>query len=168
MDLEAIYYIGQTVAVVAILGSLIAIYWQQRQANIMALTQNTELIGNAYADTLRSVMEHEDLAEIFRKTMFEDCELTPVEMTRITIYFNMMLGGHRNIWTASQNGLLPEQSLKDSDANLAWYLTRPVFLNEWKRVKAQGQYGGAFGDHIDRLIKTPATPMPAPEEETSA
>lgn len=33
MTLETIYYIGQTIAVIAILGSLVAIYFQQKRAN---------------------------------------------------------------------------------------------------------------------------------------
>lgn len=33
MTLEAIYYIGQTIAVIAILGSLVAIFFQQKRAN---------------------------------------------------------------------------------------------------------------------------------------
>lgn len=152
MTLETIYYIGQTIAVGAILISLIAIYWQQRQANIIARTENAEVLGGNYADTLKAVMENEDLATIFRKVMFGEGDLTPVEQTRILIYFSIMLSGHRSIWGASQNGLLADMNMKDMDANTAWYLTRPLFRAEWKRLRANGQFGGGFGDHVDGLM----------------
>ncbi|MEP3051918.1 MAG: hypothetical protein ABJP48_04155 [Erythrobacter sp.] len=44
MTLEEIYYIGQTVAAVAILGSLAAIYWQQRKAHALAMAESTREI----------------------------------------------------------------------------------------------------------------------------
>ena len=42
MSLESIYYIGQTIAVIAILGSLIAIWIQQMQTNRIARADMTE------------------------------------------------------------------------------------------------------------------------------
>ena len=50
MTLETIYYIGQTVAVVAIVASLVAIYWQQREANKMARVENAAGLSSNYAE----------------------------------------------------------------------------------------------------------------------
>ena len=41
MTLEELYYISQIVAVVAILASLAAVYWQVRQANMIARAELT-------------------------------------------------------------------------------------------------------------------------------
>ena len=152
MTLEAIYYIGQTIAVVAILASLIAIFWQQKHANKIARVQNLEGLTTAYADSLRDIMNSDELATIFRKVMFEDQSLTPVETTRIMFYFNIMLTGHQKAWSAFENGLYDAQGLKIVDANTAWYLTKPIFLYEWKRARRTDLYSGSFGDHIEGLI----------------
>ena len=165
MTLETLYYITQIIAVFAILASLVAIYWQQRQANIMARTENAEQLGSIYADTLKAVMEDAELAKIFRKVMFEDGDLDPVERTRILIYFNIMLSGHRGMWGAYQNGLLADTNMKDMDANTAWYLTRPIFRAEWKRMRAQGQFSGSFGDHVDSLMALSDEPAVERNEE---
>ena len=47
MSLENVYYIGQTIAVIAILGSLIAIYFQMRQGQALARadSQRDLLVG---------------------------------------------------------------------------------------------------------------------------
>ena len=165
MSLENIYYIGQTIAVVAILCSLGAIYWQQRQANNIAKSQNASGLAANYAEALNNIMIHGDLAEIFRKVMFDEGELTPVETTRILIYFNQMLIAHRSEWQAANDGLFDPDILEDADSNTAWYLTRPLFREEWKRVRAGAIYGGGFSGHIDSLIKAPTKLAPGPLNE---
>ncbi|PHS29229.1 MAG: hypothetical protein COA85_01725 [Robiginitomaculum sp.] len=48
MTLESIYYIGQTVAVLAILASLVALYFQQRQGQVIArASSQRELLKSA-------------------------------------------------------------------------------------------------------------------------
>ena len=165
MTLETLYYITQIIAVFAILASLVAIYWQQRQANIMARTENAEQLGGFFAGALQTIMADKELAGLLRKVMFEDGDLDPVERTRILIYFNIMLSGHRGMWGAYQNGLLADTNMKDMDANTAWYLTRPVFRAEWKRMRAQGQFSGSFGDHVDSLMAPAEEPAVEPYEE---
>jgi len=152
MTLEEIYYIGQTIAVVAILGSLGAIYWQQRQANRIAMTQNMVLFDR-YGDSLRAIMENEDLASIFRKAMFDNEALAPVEHTRLMVYFSMMLSSHRDLWIAQQQGLASSFSMQEMDANVSWHLAHSLFLAEWKRLYANGQFAGEFGLHINELIE---------------
>jgi len=152
MTLEEIYYIGQTIAVVAILGSLFAIFLQQRQANRIAQTQNL-VLSDSYQATLRAFMENEDLAEIFRKAMFEQTPLSPTETTRIMFYLNLMVTTHRDVWMADGAGLAADNLLREFDANTAWYLSKPLFLAEWQRLQANGQFNGGFGDHINGLIE---------------
>ena len=162
MSLESIYYLGQTIAVIAILGSLIAIFWQQRQANKIVRVQNSQGLSSAYANALRDVMNSADLAAIFRKVMFDDEELSPIEATRILLYFSVMLDSHQKAWLALEHGLYSSETLSSVDANTAWYLTKPIFLNEWKRSRAIGLFGGSFADHIDSLI-VPEAPIVEPE-----
>ena len=151
MTLESIYYIGQTIAVGAILVSLAAIYWQQRQANQIARTENLGNLAGGYAASLRDIMVHRDLAEIFRKVMFEGIPLDATETTRILLYFNQLLIDHRSVWAAWEQGLFDRQILEDHNANTAWYLSVPLFEAEWRRCRKIGLYSGTFGDHVDTL-----------------
>ena len=153
MSLEAIYYIGQTVAVVAILGSLIAIFLQQRQANKISRIENSQSLSAVYADSLRDIMNSAELAAIFRKVMFEDAPLDRVETTRILFYFNVMLDSNVKAWVAQQNGLYDATAMKPMTANTAWYLTKTIFQNEWRRLVSLGFYPDGFVDHINALIE---------------
>ena len=165
MTLETIYYIGQTGAVVAIVASLVAIYWQQREANKMARVENAAGLSSNYAESLKDVMNNAELAEIFRKVMFQDEVLNTIEATQILLYFNIMVANHRNVWLAHANGLYDDDIFNMNVANTAWYLSKPIFVNEWKRCREVGFYSGAFAEHIDSLIKPIAKITPQPDEE---
>lgn len=67
MTLETIYYIGQTVAVVLIFGSLIAIYLQQRQSHTFELNAS-------HRDLLKQAREHFDLLS-YDEVLFDDVRL---------------------------------------------------------------------------------------------
>lgn len=165
MTLETVYYITQILAVGAILASLVAIYWQQREANKLARVQNSEGLTASYADSLRDLMNSAELASIFRKVMFEGEVLDPIETTRILFYFNLMITGHHKAWVAQENGLYDEESFNIVIGNTAWYLSKPIFLAEWRRIKAEGIFIGGFAEHIDSLIKPIAKITPQPDEE---
>ena len=139
MSLEEIYYIGQTVAVVAILASLVGIFVQQRQANRIAQVQNIKLF-DVYGGAMRAIMENSELAEAFRKVMFDDVPITPVERTRILLYFSMMLTSHRDIWIAQKNGLADSFAMDQLIANTSWHLSKEIFLKEWRRLQASGHF----------------------------
>lgn len=115
MDLETIYYIGETVAVGAILASLVAIYIQQRQANKIARVENAAALSANYSGSLRDIKNSAELAAIFRKVMFDDEALTPVETTRILLYFDLMLAEHQR----DENGLFDKHTFQMMAANTA-------------------------------------------------
>ena len=81
-------------------------------------------------------MNSAELASIFRKVMFENEALDPIETTRILFYFNVMMTGHQKAWVAQENGLYDEESFNMVIGNTAWYLSKPIFLKEWRRIKA--------------------------------
>jgi hypothetical protein len=152
VTLEEVYYISQIVAVVAIIGSLVAIYFQQSQTNKIARAQISQGVSVNYQGTLREVMDPE-LAAIFRKVMFEHAPLTPLESTQILIYFNLTLGPVRDAFHVVRDGLVDARLLEDLSQNVCWYLTAPVFEAEWRRVQRTGIYGHDFVAYVNSRFK---------------
>lgn len=148
MSLETIYYISQIVAVVAIIGSLIAIYFQQRQTNTIARAQISQDVSVNYQGTLRELMTPE-LALIFRKVMFEPAPLSPVEATQILVYFNLAASSFRDAFHAERDGLVDDRLLQQFAHNFCWYLTAPVFMAEWRRAERVGLYGPGFVAYVN-------------------
>jgi hypothetical protein len=148
MSLEEIYYVSQIVAVVAIIGSLVAIYFQQSQTNKIARAQISHSVSAYYGATLREIMNPE-LATIFRKVMFERAPLSPVETTQILVYFNLTLGSLRDAFHAKRDGLIDARILEDFSQNACWYLTAPVFAAEWRRGQHTGIWGQDFVAYVN-------------------
>lgn len=148
MSLEEAYYISQIVAVVAIIGSLIAIYFQQRQTNTIARAQISQDVSVNYQGTLRELMTPE-LALIFRKVMFEPAPLSPVEATQILIYFNLAASSFRDAFHAERDGLVDDRLLQQFAHNFCWYLTAPIFMAEWRRAERVGLYGPGFVAYVN-------------------
>lgn len=82
MSLENIYYIGQTIAVLAIIGSLIVLIFQVRQAN--ALTR--EAAVREQIDGLKQIFvaiyENADITDIYIRGMRDYSQLSEVEFAR--------------------------------------------------------------------------------------
>ena len=158
MTLESIYYISQIVAVVAILASLIFVGIQVRQgvaqtklANKLARADMSERAMRAFGDVHRVPIENRELADAFRKVMFERSELTPTETTQVCFYLNVALHTHRTAFIAVRDGLLDSSVMRDYDINTAWYLAAPVFAREWKRIQRAGLFSGDFVAHVNAL-----------------
>lgn len=143
MTLEELYYISQIIAVIAIIGSLVAIYFQQVQTNKIARAQMSKDISANYNDTLREIM-NPDLALIFRNVMFDHVPLSPAESTRILIYFDLTLSAMRDAFHAERDGLIDSRLMKALLQNTCWYLTAPVFAAEWRRTQRIGLWGADF------------------------
>lgn len=162
MTLENIYYISQTIAVFAILGSLAAIYFQQRQANKIARRDISQRVSSSYGDSVRELMVNPELAATFRKVMFEQAELSPLEATQILTYFNLTVAAHHDAYLAYREGLVDARMMEGLDRNTASYLTAPTFEREWRRIQRLGIYQREFCDHVHARVRefypdTPAT-----------
>lgn len=148
MTLEELYYVSQIVAVVAIIGSLVAIYFQQRQTNRIARSQMSQSVSDSYQGTMRELMTPE-LAGIFRKVMFEPAPLSPVQTTQILVYFNLAASSFRDAFHAERDGLVDDRLLEQFAHNFCWYLTAPVFMAEWRRVERVGLYSPGFLAYVN-------------------
>jgi hypothetical protein len=149
MNLEEIYYIGQTIAVVAILGSLAGIFLQLRQANKIARIDFSQRVSSNYSDSIRELMSNPALADAFRKAMFERKELSPAESTQILTYFNLTIAAHSDAFLAYDEGLIDRSLLDGLDHNTTWYLTAPVFGREWRRICRLGLFSAEFIEHLN-------------------
>ena len=67
MTLEGIYYVGQTIAVVAIIGSLIVLIVQNRQAHQLAVDTAVRHQIEGMQNISRSLFETPGLADIWRR-----------------------------------------------------------------------------------------------------
>lgn len=168
MTLENIYYVGQTVAVLAILGSLAGIFVQLRQANKIARVDFSQRVSSNYSDSMRELMSNPALAAAFRKIMFERVELSPAEATQILTYFNLTVSAHSDAFLAYSERLIDRRIIDGLDHNTTWYLTAPAFRREWRRICRLGLLSPAFLDHVNARFAALYPDAAAGQLETGA
>jgi hypothetical protein len=170
MTLESIYFIGQTVAVVIIIATLIALLYQSRQANRLARADMSERTMRFFGDTMGELMRHPELAAAFRKVMYEETELTPVELTQILTFLNTTLHVHRTAYLSFSDGLIDERVMQAYESNTSWYLTAPIFAREWGYMVRLKMFDDAFGNYVNHRFKEiyPDRPSLTPTQTSSA
>jgi len=169
MLLEQLYYVSQIAAVVLILGSLVAIFLQQRQANAIARADMTQRAIAANAVALHELMTSRELAETFRKVMFDHAELSPVETTQISTYLNLLLTAHASAYFFVESDMIDPRYLDGTEHGIAWHLTAPVLAREWRRLQRAGQFAPDYAAYLnERFAAIYPDHDPASVKSTSA
>jgi len=139
MTLEAIYYIGQTVAVVLIFPTLIFLAIQNRQsqkqierANKIARAEFSGKIMNTHKELTLRMVDDAELGRAFRQLTIEKKRIEDVDMlTRLLGWF----GAYHTLWldarAAHEKGLVDEFVYRVVSGNEGFYLTFPVV---WKNI----------------------------------
>ena len=157
MSLESIYYIGQTIAVIAILGSLIAVMLQMRQANRLA----REAAQHAQVEDLQSIskaiFETPRLASIWGRGLHDLDSLDAEERIRFialqTYTLRVYEGVHlrhlrgeieEDVWKAHVRQMGSAQSSPGFQA--VWEIRRDMYSPAFQAFFAQNAVASASGE----------------------
>ncbi|MCR9271208.1 MAG: hypothetical protein NXH72_14540 [Hyphomonadaceae bacterium] len=130
MTLEAIYYIGQTVAVVAILASLGAIWLQMRQGHKIARAEASNQFRLAYQNLTLRMVDDKELSHGFNVLVVQRGRLDDeVTLNRMMGWFGAYSNLYHDAVDANAKGLLDDWLFFEIENAWAQYLTIPVV---WK------------------------------------
>jgi hypothetical protein len=153
MTLENIFYISQSIASVAVVGSLIYVGLQVRYAE----RAQRGMMQQARADrtSLGSLtVANADLARIWQKAMAGDADLTPVELTQwLLLTRSAFLSGEDSV-LQYRAGLMSKETYDTYVAGVRFYMTRPGMRAAWKLHRMQfGPEFRSFGDGILKEVR---------------
>ena len=156
LTLEEIFYVSQTIASVAVVGSLIYVGLQVRYAE----RSQRGLMQQARADrtsTASLTVASTELARIWMKGGAGDADLTPVEFTQwLLLARSAFLSGEDSI-LQYKAGLMSKATYDTYVTGARFYMAKPGFRAAWKMQRMQfGPEFRAFGDKI--LNEVPITP----------
>ena len=156
MTLEQISYVSQSIASVAVVGSLIYLGLQVRYAE----RSQRGLMQQARAERTSVgslTVAGSELARIWMKGGAGDADLTPVEFTQwMLLTRSAFLSGEDSI-LQHKAGMLSKETYDTYVAGVRFYMARPGFRVAWKMQRMQfGPEFRAFGDAI--LNEVPVTP----------
>jgi len=94
-------------------------------------------------------MVNRELAETFRKVMFDHTELSPVETTQICTYFNLVLSAHSNAYLCAERNMIDPRHLDGNEHGIAWHLRAPLLAREWRRLQRTDQFSPAYAAYLN-------------------
>jgi hypothetical protein len=168
MTLESIYYIGQTVAVLAILASLVALYFQQRQANKLAKADMTQASWGAAIATQAQMFSTAEGADFMQRAFYNAAPLTDAEKLRFSINMSSMMSTVESAYVLWRQGLFDEVSYQRLLRSMANYFESPR-MRKWWALARKDRFIPPFSEVIDEIAaraeaksRPPARP---PKEE---
>jgi hypothetical protein len=167
MTLEEIYYIGQTIAVVAIVASLVAILYQGWQTNRIVRSQMTLANWMQAGETHYSLVDSPEKADFMRRAMFGAAALTEAEKLRFGNLMGLAIGTHEGACLLMRRGLFEHAAYRGSEGITRLYMQSPR-VRKWWRTRRDFGYDPDFRAIVDKIaeeFEKPAAPAGAPEQD---
>ena len=120
MTLETIYYLGQTIAVIAILISLVAIWFQMKQTHHLARLENSRSMWIYVSGVMTSFVDDSEKAKFFHDALYGMGKMTDADKTRFYLLMSSLLMMFENGHVLHREGMMEDhfwprmrQSLRD-------------------------------------------------------
>jgi hypothetical protein len=152
MTLESIYYIGQTVAVLAILASLVALYFQQQQANKLAKSDMTQAAWNSLIATQAQMFSTAEGADFMQRGLYSAAPLTDAEKLRFSINMSNLMSAVESGYVLWRQGLFEETSHQRTLRSMAVYFESPR-ARKWWTLARKDRFIPPFRDVIDEIVE---------------
>ena len=156
MDLETIYYIGQTVAVVAILVSLIFVGIQMRDGNRLARAQMHQEISNSFINLVMTLPDENDAffeawfsLDAYRQLGRRDSEMVNATMLGLYKHFE-------NVYYQHKSGFVEDTYFQSTTQFMSIFRAREGIRFWWDGRKAV--FAPEFVAFVETL-KTPGMPI---------
>lgn len=156
MSLEAIYYIGQTIAVIAILVSLIFVGIQMRDGNRLARAQMHQQIADSFTEVAAVMIdENADFYEaLYSPKIYQS--LTRENFEKFNARMLALWKHYENVFYQYKNGFVAEEYWQSTAQYMALLVSRGGIRFWWEGRKQT--FAAEFITFVDGLV-TPAMPL---------
>ena len=152
MTLENIYYIGQTLAVIVIIATLIALLIQTRQTNALARAETSRATMLQLTSGQYSLFETPEKAAFLYKAMRTSKKLTAEEKERFGFTLSLVFGNAEIAFNMDQTGLMGGTDLnRGADTLRGVYLSSPRVRKWWSNARMFYAKNSDFLTFIDKL-----------------
>jgi len=163
MSLEEIFYVSQSVASLAVVGSLIYLGLQVRSAE----RSQRAIMQQGRADrTSQGAMTiaNPELARVFFKGTAGQTELTREEFTQWMLICRALFLSGEDSFLQYKAGQLDQAAFDSYVAGVHYYMASPGMRAAWRM--SAGQFGSAFRDFVTEILdRTPLGPGRDPYSE---
>ena len=135
LNLEAIYFISQTVAAVAVIGSLFHLSAQLREQNRESRHKAIQDMTANFANWQLATTIHHDCAQLWLKGLRDFEALENEERVRCATLFVSVFRIYESMYLRHLDGLIDQQMLAGYEAPIIDLIPYPGFQSWWKDRK---------------------------------
>jgi len=152
MTLESIYYIGQTIAVIALIASLIFVGLQMRQQNKQDRLEAVRQLGVLFKIWSQITMDDRERAEIFIDGLTQGLDnLDDVSKGRFSASLQLILRHWEIVFYYHNEGHLRDELWISNENAMAPMTIGKGFRQYWSIRR--DWYSPQFSDYLDRVIE---------------
>jgi len=159
VTLEEIFWLSQTIAAVAIVGSLLFVAMEVRSSNQVNRHRIIEELAADYRTVLMSIANNADLARAWHSGLHDFAALDPVDKVRFSLTAHTFFQNHESLYLHHRDGRMPREMYEPQLSNMTAFLGYPGLQAVWDLRKHY--FHSAFRSLVDDTIATARTgPMP--------
>jgi hypothetical protein len=162
MSLEDLGNIGELIAAIGVIASLIYLAVQIRQNTRWLRASTHHSLTSLTAELNRVIEENPDMARIMRVGTQDFAQLSPDERLRFNTNLGSRFRHHENLYYQYRSGMLDEQQFSGLRRRFAWHLRFPGTLGYWRN--ARGFHSDEFAAYVDCLVEEQAREEDAAQE----
>ncbi|KCZ94041.1 hypothetical protein [Hyphomonas johnsonii] len=151
MSLETIYYIGQTIAAAGILGSLVAIWFQQRQSIKIARADMTERTLGKFYSAMEIMTQDPDLSLHYMRLVRGQVPADEAIVQRLVWFFSLMMQAHASSYFLWRDHLSDDRTIDPHNKTILVHLKVPLFNREWERTRRRGTFPVDYMAFVEKL-----------------
>jgi len=153
ITLEQVYYIGQTVAVVAIIVSLIYLSLQVKQNTRTTRLETVQAISSEFHGFYDLLVSNRDVADVFHRGMFDFQSLDRTEQLQFTFAITRALRTWHEHYFQWREGAMDDEFWQSWAAILSDAMQYPGYQEVWSRRRHH--YTRDFQSFVDECITDP-------------
>jgi hypothetical protein len=161
VTLENMFYLSQTVAAFAIVGSLFFVGMELRSSNHVNRHRIIEELLADYRAAKTGVANNADLARAWLAGLRDFASLDPVDKVRFTLTADLFFHTHQSLYLHYRDGRLRGELYEPARSNMTDLLGYPGLQAVWDFRRQH--FPGAFRSMVDETIATVRTGGPAPD-----
>ena len=155
MKLEEIFWLSQTIAAVAIVGSLLFVAMEVRSSNQVSRHRIVEELLADYRAVRLAIAANADVARVWLSGLNDFAALDPVDKVRFSLIADMFFHTHQSLYLHFRDGRMPRELYKPQQISLTEFLGYPGLRAVWDLRKHW--FHGAYRSMVDDLISTVRT-----------
>jgi len=150
VTLENMFYLSQTVAAFAIVGSLLFVAVEVRGSNQVNRHRAIEELLEDYRGVRMSIATNDDLARAWLSGLHNFEGLDPLDKVRFSLTADLFFHTHESIYMHYKGGRITRAMYEPQKANIADFLRYPGLQTVWALRKRYFHVG--FQSHVEETI----------------